>query len=652
MSARISSAGVAVPEVPYVELTFGSTALSLVDQDHLTTRTTEQALQSAVLTMRAFMIRETKDQIGKIKGELNPVNITSVLDSVNRLFMPQWRKMTLPFLAKSYAEGLRLAKSGQLPEPMMEEMAEEYAQRMGMYFHTTSREALIQGFNTYVNRRVPSRVAFARVIDAYGLTPRQISGLTSNASLETKVESSVSRSVKERITNYIAKSLHQRTDTFVKQETHNITMEAQQTAWMWMVKNNQLSELAEKVWLTAKDERVCPTCGPMNGKHVSVLDRFVIPDGQKLYVPGVHVNCRCRVRLVQGQKALIGKAERFDPREHPRDADGQFSRKTRAREYRVADRKPDEDFQRLLDQMFVEPVEEAEEKREIKAPREIKARREIVAPRQIQAPRGLQRRAIESTRIPISMREKREILSRTSRDITAEVKSILDRLPTPASPSPYRPTVIIGATERNPKGYPVYAVVGNEELDPHGNIYLTKDTYFTTDSSAAAFKAGEEVIERIGEAAASFNDNGGVIIDEVNDLHAYVDDWHALGAATYMAYEGRTADPDHTGNERLILNWLDEHGDPIGAPQPIDYEELAGLMGITKEDFDVKVLVMYEGHASSLGETHQLTRGASRENEVWVTTGRYVSEDLSQAIVGNDPPVQFRLIRPDVETQL
>ena len=51
-----------------------------------------------------------------------------------------------------------------------------------------------------------------------------------------------------------------------------------------------------KVWCTADDERVCKTCGPMDGKKVLLDEEFDFPTklgGWTRLTPPLHPNCRC-----------------------------------------------------------------------------------------------------------------------------------------------------------------------------------------------------------------------------------------------------------------------------------------------------------------------------------------------------------------------
>jgi len=51
-------------------------------------------------------------------------------------------------------------------------------------------------------------------------------------------------------------------------------------------------------WITARDERVCKVCGPLEGKVVRIGTPFAYYRGQPILNSPVHPNCRC------GQKAV------------------------------------------------------------------------------------------------------------------------------------------------------------------------------------------------------------------------------------------------------------------------------------------------------------------------------------------------------------
>lgn len=330
------------PNSPQVELQHGL-KLSPNEIGALTaanaTTSPERSYHEALLAYQVFAIRHMRKSLINVTI-VNDTVIRQALDTAWRLFSPAFKKATGPMIAEAYITAFRDVNEGNVPITLIYQLADQHAERVGAYFNETSTEALIQGFNTYVNRQVPQRAAIERVLDAYGLTPKQMSGLTSAVQLNPQViESSVPQDIKRKIKQYIGKSLAARLGVFKRQEAHNLEMQAKQVAWLWLVDNNKLPGAAQKMWLTAGDEKVCTQCGPMHRKKVAVKDKFELPNGNQLFVPGAHVNCRCQVRLQVNPFEVVGKAD-WDAQKHPRGKGGRFA----AKKHEVTD--DDRDFYR------------------------------------------------------------------------------------------------------------------------------------------------------------------------------------------------------------------------------------------------------------------------------------------------------------------
>lgn len=315
---------------PYVELTPGPLKIGAGVRDRLTApRSMEEAVTQGFLAYRAYVQDEVKKQLPHV--DMNPMMLNALLNQLWKTFLPRFGGVTIPYIAAQYATAFAQARTGNVPPAMLNSLAQEYAERMGEYFNETSRESLIQGFNTFVNRKVPSRLAAERALEAYGITPRQMGGYTSAQLWDGKVSSAAAQlSAKQKVKSYIAKSLQERFGLFADQEKHNLSMQAQQVAWNYLVEQDRIPRQAEKVWITAKDERVCPSCGPMHGQRVPVLEKFE----NGLYVPGVHVNCRCEVRLTVvpiEKRVEIRKDERWWETDEARSSDGRFSTSRQAK---------------------------------------------------------------------------------------------------------------------------------------------------------------------------------------------------------------------------------------------------------------------------------------------------------------------------------
>ena len=299
-----------------------------------------RALEAGLGATRLMMVDQMKAQLAQTTGDITVAKLVDLADVAWQLNFWKFRKISAPVMADAYVRAYHHANAGDVPTSVIYDLADKHADRIGDYFHQSSKQAMVEGFNSYVNRRIASRAAAARVLEGYGLTPRQMGGYVSaTASLDAKVSSREQRSLKAKLVDYVARSFRRRIKIFADQEAHNIDQQAQQLAWMWLVSKGRLSPAAEKVWITAKDEKVCKICGPLHGQKVGVNEQFHAKQGDAelaFWSPGVHPNCRCEVRLLENKftitksqtgvsKALRGGQLQQFNRKHPRDREGQFA---------------------------------------------------------------------------------------------------------------------------------------------------------------------------------------------------------------------------------------------------------------------------------------------------------------------------------------
>jgi Mor family transcriptional regulator len=70
--------------------------------------------------------------------------------------------------------------------------------------------------------------------------------------------------------------------------------EGQRQLWKQQIANGTLSSSIVRKWVTTPDEKLCPTCGQLDGDHAGVDERF--PGG--FLTPPAHPRCRCTTILV------------------------------------------------------------------------------------------------------------------------------------------------------------------------------------------------------------------------------------------------------------------------------------------------------------------------------------------------------------------
>lgn len=631
------------------------------------------------MAARLRMIEEMKTEV---RGLVEPTeaSLLRAADVAWQLVFWRYRKISAPIMADAYIRAYRAAGAGDVPMSVIYDLADKHAEKIGDYFHGSSRDALADGFNTMVNRRVPAKAAADKVLDAYGLTPRQMRGFTSNKQFAVPVDSPAWFDVKARARAYIDKSFTTRVRKLARQEEHNIDEQAKQFAWMWMQDKGQLSPKAQKMWITAKDERVCPVCGPLHGQKIGVNDRFRTHVGE-FWTPGLHPNCRCVVRLIENRFSKA--ADDWDPKEHPRGGDpknpGRFSRVAEK------DREPDviaqpestifEQLQELRDEAKEEPervsltterVSMASKPAKVKMAGQVSMAGNVSMASggvKMGEPKVSMRTGMAQGKVMLTPEEvKQKVALRVTPQMrvameTKLTRAILADAQRPATPRPLKTYTKATIKIQDDAGhrYPVYAVVDPTDVDVYRNKYaLNHDVQFSPDLDEvrrSAYERFEESISAVYETVI-YGEDEQLTWDPTpgNRWHAVVSDDDILNVIAWKAYQGRMLDSDWNGGDpEATVMWKSNYSN-ADHPQQMKYSELAERMNITDDDFDYKILRLDEGHDSDLGTTTQVTHGSKAGKETWVTSGNYNAEPLpAEWAQYGDLSLQIFHLEPEVE---
>jgi hypothetical protein len=123
-----------------------------------------------------------------------------------------------------------------------------------------------------------------------GKTAIRVPKTVSQAFLEGKVKAYADRLLRHRASNV------------ARTETMAASNEGQRLSWLQGVQTGSLDEGVQRIWLEAKDQRLCQICRAMHGKTVGLTERFVLPDGTKVLGPPAHPSCRCGQGLTEGRR--------------------------------------------------------------------------------------------------------------------------------------------------------------------------------------------------------------------------------------------------------------------------------------------------------------------------------------------------------------
>lgn len=274
------------------------------------------------LLYRAYMKRNLKREM---KGK-NPSTLQHIMNITWQMFLPSWSRIIVPNLVVGYYLGVREAKSGFISDEYLQAIAQNYAKKLGDELHTTSTEAVMEGFTAQVNRKIPAARALETVLSAYGVPPRAMHTIVTAALTEDPKHLSTlpMDSVRDlKVMHLVDKELTRRAKLAGENEAWSAQSQGKQLAWMFAAKKGLIPTGSKRVWKTVHGERVCKTCGPMHNSKASIDAPFTTASGD-LWSPPAHVSCRCDVEL-EGGGSRVSKAFGDDP--YDRDKEGHFSRK-------------------------------------------------------------------------------------------------------------------------------------------------------------------------------------------------------------------------------------------------------------------------------------------------------------------------------------
>jgi len=302
-------------------------------------------LGAAFLLYRKFMQRKLREELAKNpKYGTSAEAIGELVIRISSVYMGKWKPTLAVNLALGYAAGLQQVRHSN-PQ-WTQAAAAQYADSLGDNINAVSMQAMMEGVQSQINRGVPARVAIDRAIDAFGVAPKSMKSLV-NIWTRTPATATTAGKVPNRIIDAadskIAQAITERAKLIGDSEAR-LTMNASKAMfWAYQAENGDIPAAAEKEWITARDERTCPVCAPLNRQRVLVTEKFESSIGPIL-APGVHPRCRCSLKLHLNlhlsdigdrENMSISKSRGADA--YDRDRSGQFA----ATESRAASRPQD-----------------------------------------------------------------------------------------------------------------------------------------------------------------------------------------------------------------------------------------------------------------------------------------------------------------------
>jgi len=223
--------------------------------------------------------------------------------------------------------------------------AKVYSDELGKYISDTSSQAVLDGYMAAVNAGIERMRAWEIAASGYGLDQTQMRQyVTASISEHNAIKPGYDTRNKTKPSEILLQKL---IDSRAEKIGSNESFAAAQMSTIVSFQSSQYrGELQNGIrrWETAQDERVCPTCGPLDGVEADMFEPFSV-NGKQIWAPGIHPNCRCSVSIMYPAQ-VISKAgwtyNEATAEEDPfdRDSNGRFSRvESRTKKATVLDRK-------------------------------------------------------------------------------------------------------------------------------------------------------------------------------------------------------------------------------------------------------------------------------------------------------------------------
>lgn len=254
----------------------------------------------------------------------NEAQVTSVVARIWSRAAPLWAKAVLPAAVQAY----KMGATGNLTSAEIEALASAYVANLGEEIHKSSSAALIEGFNAQLNFGWSKDLAWARSTNAYGLDKPQTRAYLSTVKDNLK-DGYITDPIPAAAERMVDVGISTRAKRIGDTESWYAVQTGRNLVWMVQEERGALPHGMRKRWITAQDELVCGTCGPLNKRAVPLKSRFHAADGSAIYAPGAHPNCRCRIDLVYPKdylnsiQTVIQKDMPGDP--YDRDGRGRFA---------------------------------------------------------------------------------------------------------------------------------------------------------------------------------------------------------------------------------------------------------------------------------------------------------------------------------------
>lgn len=237
--------------------------------------------------------------------------IDSRLESVriNLAEMNEVARQAIAGSAKVTKDVLNLKGSFDVVNDSVLQAARNLSVDLSTYLRKSTKESLRQVIEDLISGNISEAEAIRRIKLEVGLLPQHTKAV--NNYRKTLINAGTPRGKANQLAEqYTKRLLKYRANMISRTEVARATGIGQTEFWRQMRDQGALPAQANRVWITALDERACDFCRSMNGQVATIDGGWDTPNGYMEYPQASHPHCRCSSGIVMSKPTKTGQMGR------------------------------------------------------------------------------------------------------------------------------------------------------------------------------------------------------------------------------------------------------------------------------------------------------------------------------------------------------
>lgn len=208
--------------------------------------------------------------------------------------------------AKITKDVMNLKGSFDVVNDAVIEAARNLSVDLSTYLRKSTKESLRQTIEDLISGDISEAEAVRRIKMEVGLLPKHAKAVSNYR--KTLISSGTPRGKANQLAEQYAKRLLKyRADMIARTEVARATGIGQTQFWRQMRDQGALPTQANRVWITALDERACDFCRSMNGQVATIDGGWDTPNGYMEYPQASHPHCRCSSGITMSRTTKTGR---------------------------------------------------------------------------------------------------------------------------------------------------------------------------------------------------------------------------------------------------------------------------------------------------------------------------------------------------------